>query len=698
MVAELLEHVPDLYWPTSVSTYGRMRHDPVLTSVLAAYVNPLTRARWSIYPRGASSDMVTICADSLGLPVLGRGDQGPGPMRRRGVQWRDHVRIASSTMLTFGHAPFEYWYDVSSGKALLAGLGERLPATISGIDVTPAGDLQSASQIPGMTGAAGGAMGAVIPADRLLWYVRDREGAAWQGQSLLRHAFGPWLLKQEGMRVQSTSLRRFGAGTPVMEPLPGYTPTAAQIQAAQRVAESVRVGDSGGATTPGFRLVIKGIEGTVPDSLPFLAFLDQQMARGALTSVLDLGNTGNGSRALGSVFADVMTMALESTAEQLAETASQLCVRLTDFNEGDSANAPAVSVDMSSTRKAIAEAIGSLVQSGGLVMDGSLQAWVRDALDLPEPDPVKAAPVVVPVSAPTPPTKAEPADGPVTEPTPVTAARGRPIAAAADPRALTEREQALGLDPAAVDLAHDAALAAVLAAWPQVSVGQRDQLVEQITAAVDGGDLPGLASLTVDTTDAAEVLAVAMSEAADAGAATAVAEAAYQGAVIAAPVIAEARLVAMASAVAAVMGQATAAAAGREALRLVGSTRTPSGADVAAGVRVHLEEMTGTWPQDQLGGAISDAVGGGRAAVFAAGVDSGYEPTFYASEVLDRNTCTRCLAFDGHQFEDLDEAEAAYPSGGYTGCRGGLRCRGIIVAEWAGVPAVEVTEKRIEYA
>ena len=102
-------------WPLSVRTFARMRHDPVLASVLAAYSLPILKTSWHLDPRGAPSKVSKLCADSLGLPILGRDK--PGPARRRGVQWLDHVRTALGC-LTYGHAIFEPVYDTSTGAAI----------------------------------------------------------------------------------------------------------------------------------------------------------------------------------------------------------------------------------------------------------------------------------------------------------------------------------------------------------------------------------------------------------------------------------------------------------------------------------------------------------------------------------------------------------------------------------------------------
>ena len=96
-------------------------------------------------------------------------------------------------------------------------------------------------------------------------------------------------------------------GVPSRDRALGATP--AQIVEAQRLASAHRGGDRSGVGLPsGFIMELKGITGSVPDPLPFINYLDQQMSRAALAGVVDLGNTSNGSRALGDTFVDLLML------------------------------------------------------------------------------------------------------------------------------------------------------------------------------------------------------------------------------------------------------------------------------------------------------------------------------------------------------------------------------------------------------
>jgi hypothetical protein len=57
------------------------------------------------------------------------------------------------------------------------------------------------------------------------------------------------------------------------------------------------------------------------------------------------------------------------------------------------------------------------------------------------------------------------------------------------------------------------------------------------------------------------------------------------------------------------------------------------------------------------------------------------DETFWAEGVLVHN-CKPCRDIDGTKYTSLEDARAAYPSGGYTGCLGGARCRGTLVTVW----------------
>lgn len=371
---DVVETSADLEWPLSVTTYSRMRRDPQLAAILSALTLPIRRASWSVDPAGVRDEVAQLVADDLGLPILGTEDE-PGAARRRGVRWEDHIRKALLS-LVFGHMGFEQRYDILDGRARLAALSERLPNTIRQILLDKQGDLLGIRQ--DITGHN------TIPIGSLVWYTHDREGAAWQGQSVLRPGFGPWLLKHEMWRVHGTSIRRFGMGVPSVEAPAGATP--GQIEEAARLAQAARVGETSGAgMPPGFKFNLTGLTGSVPDALAFIRYLDEQMAGMVLAGFLNLGSTPNGSRALGDSFIDLFKLATKAVADEHADTATGLSVQMVDYNFGEDEPAPRICVnDVGSRQEVTAASLQTLLDAGALSADPELEAYVRKEWSLPE--------------------------------------------------------------------------------------------------------------------------------------------------------------------------------------------------------------------------------------------------------------------------------------------------------------------------
>lgn len=674
---DVLETVPELLYPESVATYGKMRNDPQLTAVLNAYTLPLRQAPKYVDPAGCKAEVVNLIADDLGLPVLGK-DNKPGPARRRGVDFEEHFRIALLNLI-FGHMPFAQRYEILDGKARLAELAERMPTTITEILTTDegylAGMLQFGEKDP-------------VPAKNLVWYVHEREGSAWQGRSMLRSAYGPWLIKHEMWRVLATSNRRFGMGVPTVNAPAGAT--GEQIEQAKLLAAAIRVGDQSGVGLPdGFTLNLQGITGSTPNTLDFIRYLDGQMAQMALASVLNLDASPNGSRALGDTFVNLLLTSLNAIANEMASTLTKLAVQMVDYNWGEQENAPRIVIgDVGSRPEITAEAIVALMGAGAVTPDDELEAWVRERWTLPEkpdepepePSPVPEPPTMDPVTGlPVPQGQPEPGQPVTGGQAQASRFRGRRRAlraTAANRRELTDIEAASSVNPDKLDQQWTSQLDSLLRNWSTISRAQRQELTDQIQAAVNDDKIDALAELAVDSEDAAAMLADAMLAMADDAAAEMKREAKDQGVTVSGEEIDEDRIMETASAVATLVGTSLATSAGREALRIWAPG--DSGADVADGVDDHMRSLSDSYLQDQLGNALSMAQNHGRQAVLSAAPPAKY----FASEVLDSNTCKNCRAIDGQEFVDMDEAEQAYVSGGYRLCLGRLRCRGIVVAVW----------------
>lgn len=216
----------------------------------------------------------------------------------------------------------------------------------------------------------------------------------------------------------------------------------------------------------------------------------------------------------------------------------------------------------------------------------------------------------------------------------------------------------------------------------EVQPAQRAELAEQVQHAIDGRDLAALAALTVGSAAGAALLGAAMAALGAVAAATLVREAAAQGVAIQPASVSAATMAPAAAAVAGLLANGYAASAGREALRLY-APGTRTGANVAAAVVEHLSGLSEATLRAELGGALTRAQNSARLATLRIAPEAAY----FASEVLDRNTCGPCKELHGTHFENLHAAELAYLGGPYVECKGWPKCRGTYIARWEKVVA-----------
>jgi HK97 family phage portal protein len=223
----------------------------------------------------------------------------------------------------------------------------------------------------------------------------------------------------------------------------------------------------------------------------------------------------------------------------------------------------------------------------------------------------------------------------------------------------------------------------VLDEWDEVLAAQYADLTRQVRDAIDSGDLTNLTNLTTPTGQALAVLIAALTSIAETAASTAADEVEVQDVPADPAPVDETWITEHAQVVVALLGLALAVSAARTALPLAQSGM--SGDEVAAAVRVALNDLTDAQPRLALGAALTAAQNQSRLATFAAAAEQPDAPipAYYASEVLDSNTCPACREVDRRWLgNDLTLVRRLYPSGGYVDCEGGPRCRGTVVVVW----------------
>lgn len=271
-----------------------------------------------------------------------------------------------------------------------------------------------------------------------------------------------------------------------------------------------------------------------------------------------------------------------------------------------------------------------------------------------------------------------------------------------------EFESASTVDFALMDSSWTAAVNRVYVAWMSILSDQRGELTGQVKAAVDSGNFAALSSMSVSTDAAVDLLTDHMARFAQTCGLQQQHEADRQGVTVPPWALTDndpegavtasvrsaaksflARMRAYAAVIASGLASKMVTSASQRSVTL--AQTDADGAEVARDIDVYLSDHPKSYVRTDLAAAMTMAQNMGRLAVLTAAPPGSY----YASEMLDRNTCGPCRSVDGKQFGSLDAAEQAYPAGGYVDCAGGSSCRGTMVTVWdAGQTASAVPNER----
>jgi hypothetical protein len=423
------------------------------------------------------------------------------------------------------------------------------------------------------------------------------------------------------------------------------------------LARSYRAGEgSGGAVPHDADLRFRGVEGTLPDVLASIRYDDEMMAARFLGMFTKLGTTETGSRALGQTLVDFFSVAQETVAKQYADTTNEHVIEdLIDINFSVDESAPLLKFSTDVDRRYSVADLKLLIDAGALTPYPELEEYLRSEGDLPKPkDPPEE--------------QDDTGDGNVT---PIRKSAARAKTDKRPQNAMTVGGRTLRRNPLphevqasvdwdAMEQAWTTQQASLVDDWKtQVKAAHVDALVEAIEAAETLDQLAALDAPVLGE----QLMSDAMFALAETAGAEAVAEAAAQGVELDpfdSELIAD-EIVVRASAQSIVMAGSISQAASQKAIALAGSGLTHD--EVAARVREHLEGLSDSYLQDQLGGVLMQAQNTARRTVFG----SGPEATIYASELLDGATCINCKTVDGTEFESMEQATESYPSGGYLG-------------------------------
>jgi hypothetical protein len=383
--------LPELQFPRSSTVYNAMhRTDSQVVALEKAIAYPLIGAHWYLQGEGVDDRVISFLTTELGLDMVG----GRARRRRQGIVWTETLRHAL-LMLRYGSSWFEPVYEAgpalpeqSVGLSLvhhLRKLGWRSPRTIREILIARDGGLLGLIQEapPGMlTQPSTIQHGIFIPADRLVAFVNDREGADWGGQSILRSAYRNYIASDVMIRAGAQAVERNSMGVPV-----ATIADESKRAQATRVVREFRAGARAGVVvSQGVSIDLIGTSGSTKDELPLLKWHNEQVAKSALNMVMSLGQSETGSRATAETFDDIFSRSLMAIGRNIAETMTEYVIRpLVERNFGPDEPYPVLTLDdISSDMLATPETLVALGTAGFLGDVSDLGPEMRRRLRLPQ--------------------------------------------------------------------------------------------------------------------------------------------------------------------------------------------------------------------------------------------------------------------------------------------------------------------------
>lgn len=707
------EYVPELTFPTSVLTYHKMRSDTQIEALHIGTVQPVREMRWTIDPNGAKASLVQQVATDMNLPVKGEED---GATIARSKNKFDFDAFLSDALLgpLYGFMDFEIVGGFLGEEWHMEKLGPRHPRTLSELIPTPSGELLAIRQMFSKPGPGGRPMmPEPIPASHLIPLVWRPEAGTLTGRSMLRSMYREWAIKERVIRIAAINLERAG-GVPVGVAAQGASQK--QIEELAVMARQFKVSEGGGGAIP-FGSDLKLVGGNVPDAISLLKYCDEAMARVWALMLVQLGATATGSRALGGEFATLAARAQRLMAKWVTSGVNDFFDRYAEWNDPFATHAPRLAFEPSKPEAMSVTDLVSLLDSGALTVDPELEEWLRTEYSLPKkPEAAKTEalgdltpdeealvqnarnPPALPVGGdPTKPGyKQTPLPSRTLDPSAVfpTVASStltvprihRGIRAALTlpgrelRRAPSQNEIRAAVDFKSIDEAHSRGVAKLHQQHlNDVLPVQIEALGDQVRKGIAAANLT--APVLHEHVDA---LRGHLEELASDGVRGAAREAEVQGVEVLPDAVPNAintaadKVAAQAEHVAALNANGLSLGAQRKAGQLLAA-----GGDreaVATALEAHLTGQKHVYERENLKGAAQFAQNTGRIAAMEAVEPQTGTAVYEASEILDSATCGPCEAVDGTVFEDFDEAQGAYASGGYSDCEGGPNCRGTVVA------------------
>lgn len=220
-----------------------------------------------------------------------------------------------------------------------------------------------------------------IPIEKLLVFTFDREAGNIEGISVLRSAYKHWYFKEQLYKIDAIQKERHGIGIPVIKLPMGYKDK--DKQAAEELGRNIRTNERAHIVLPpGWEIFMLKLEGQPVDSLKSVEHHNNAIRENILVNFVV-----EGAREEDLV---MFLKASRFVADIVAETFNQyLLGQMVQYNWSDVERIPRLRVRRigeSADWRTLSFALRNLIGAGVIIPDETLEANMREEMDLPPLD------------------------------------------------------------------------------------------------------------------------------------------------------------------------------------------------------------------------------------------------------------------------------------------------------------------------
>jgi hypothetical protein len=371
------EYLDSLRYEQRADVYDQMRRtDYQIKMCLQAVMNPIKDAVWRF--EAASDEPEHVKQAEFMQHVLENMDKS----------W-DEVLPELLTVLIHGHCVHEIIHkavvkDADFGSYIgIRSMSYRSQRTIERFNVEPkTGNLLSITQ------QADGdlAFYGDIPAQFLLVLSLEKEGSNYEGISLLRSAYGPYVRKATYMKLNAIGIEKFAVPTPVAS-YPAEQQDKAQYNQMKQVLQRFVTSQQQYIIHPkGWEIELKSNSYDPQKVEMSIDAEDKRIAKAFTANFLELGMGTTGSYSLSNDLSDFFLGGIKHIAYLICGSFNKKITKdLIDLNFGPQSKYPKLCAEGISDKagKELAEVLGILSSRKIIIPDDKLEDTVRDRYDLP---------------------------------------------------------------------------------------------------------------------------------------------------------------------------------------------------------------------------------------------------------------------------------------------------------------------------